>query len=229
MSHRWTAPLLPLLLCAVAAMGTAAAVTGVGVGFGIGDPIPPHPRLIATPEKVARLQDVIKLDPEAAYHVGELAAQGTAMLSEPPVVQPPPGPSGILTTVRAVVGRVMTLGLLHMLRWNDSNDDNTTHTEDSNNANATAWSTRAILELHAFANFTTWNPPHFLDTAEGTFAMAVGLDWLDDALSDVDRAYFQDTLVRLGLNEGAKAFNNTGVCHWWTTSPSNWNQVQLAS
>eukprot|EP00750_Incisomonas_marina_P000662 INCI10453.2.p1 GENE.INCI10453.2~~INCI10453.2.p1 ORF type:complete len:243 (-),score=37.76 INCI10453.2:25-753(-) len=169
---------------------------------------PPHPRLIATPGKIKSLLEVLESDAEAAHQFQKLLVQGTELLTEPPVVQPPPGPSGILTTVRAVVGRVMTLGLLHLLFRANSSDENGsglgsglpttwTTTATSSSTTTTQWATRGIQEMHAFANFTSWNPPHFLDTAEGTFAMAVGLDWFDDSLQDDERTAFQDVLALL--------------------------------
>lgn len=196
---------------------------------------PPHPRLIVTPDKIKSLLAVLESDAEAAHQFQKLLVQGSEMLTEPPVVQPPPGPSGILTTVRAVVGRVMTLGLLHLLRANSSGygygyglDSHLPSAATTTTTTTTQWAKRGIQEMHAFANFTSWNPPHFLDTAEGTFAMAVGLDWFDDALQDDERAEFQDVLAHYGLEEGDKAFNGTSQYKWWASSPSNWNQVEHA-
>ena len=46
---------------------------------------------------------------------------------------------------------------------------------------------RAKRELLAAAAFENWNPSHFLDTAEMTFGVALGYDWLYDTLDDATR------------------------------------------
>jgi len=43
---------------------------------------------------------------------------------------------------------------------------------------------RAEQEMPAIADFSDWNPSHFLDVVEMTTAMAIGYDWLYNDLSD---------------------------------------------
>ena len=64
---------------------------------------------------------------------------------------------------RGVLDRTYTLGLLWRLDGNAS------------------WARRAVREmLHVTSDSscTSWNPSHFLDTAEMMHAVAVGYDWL---------------------------------------------------
>ena len=46
---------------------------------------------------------------------------------------------------------------------------------------------RAEKEMLAAANFTDWNPKHFLDVGEMPTALAIGYDWLYDWLSPESR------------------------------------------
>jgi hypothetical protein len=239
MTTRFSVALLFAAAAASLAGAPAAAHWGGAVG-GAGrvaqnvatlpSPLPPHPRLIATPAKIAALASTLSSDPEAAYHFQQLVELGQSILTQAPVTQPAPGPSGILTTCRTVVHRVLTLGLLHLLRASNntlpavaasaatvapSAASAAPAATDSpgggggGSSNVTIWSDRAVVEMAAFANFTTWNPPHFLDVAEGSFAVAIGLDWLDDALTPAQRQAFEDVLAAYGLDQGAAVFNGT--------------------
>jgi hypothetical protein len=70
------------------------------------------------------------------------------------------------------------------------------------------------------AAFTDWNPSHFLDVAEMTFAMAVGYDWLFDALDANNRQVIRAALVDKGV---ALPFNSRH--NGWVKARNNWGQV----
>ena len=79
---------------------------------------------------------------------------------------------------------------------------------------------RAEKELLTVAAFGDWNPPHFLDTAEMTAAVALGYDWLFDALPVATRTTLRQAILEKGLKPGLLTHNNS-----WKTATMNWNQV----
>ncbi|MFT3829297.1 MAG: heparinase II/III family protein [Opitutaceae bacterium] len=86
----------------------------------------------------------------------------------------------------------------------------------------TIFAARAEQELLAAAAFSDWNPDHFLDVAEMATALALGYDWLFDALRPAARAALRQALVEKALRPGlAAAAKPTG----WPTAENNWNQV----
>ncbi len=86
----------------------------------------------------------------------------------------------------------------------------------------TAFAYRAEQELLAAAAFSDWNPDHFLDVAEMAAALAIGYDWLFDALPAPSRAAIRAALVEKALRPGlAFAATNRG----WPVAENNWNQV----
>ncbi|HEY7199674.1 MAG TPA: heparinase II/III family protein, partial [Candidatus Dormibacteraeota bacterium] len=124
------------------------------------------------------------------------------------ITQPTPervliGPR-LLTVSRTVLDRVTTLALLYRL--------------DSDRR----WAARAREELMAAAAFSDWNPPHFLDVAEMSYAFAIGYDWLYDALSADDRATIRRALVEKGLQPAAQEYASRA---FWTRANHNWNLV----
>jgi len=78
---------------------------------------------------------------------------------------------------------------------------------------------RAKRELLAAAAFENWNPSHFLDTAEMTLGVALGYDWLYDALDAATRKTLCEAIREKGLKQAlAKTY-------FWTKGNNNWSQV----
>ena len=70
----------------------------------------------------------------------------------------------------------------------------------------------------AAAAFTDWNPSHFLDVAEMTAALAIGVDWLHDGLDEPTRATIRRAIVEKGLRPSLTNDH-------WAKGDNNWNQV----
>ena len=79
---------------------------------------------------------------------------------------------------------------------------------------------RAEKEMLHIAEFTDWNPPHFLDVAEMTMAMSIGYDWLFDQLSPQSRATIKEAIIHKGLEPSLDPANSG-----WLKVEHNWNQV----
>lgn len=79
---------------------------------------------------------------------------------------------------------------------------------------------RAESEMLAIADFSDWNPSHFLDVAEMTMGMAIGYDWLYDKLPDGSRARIRNAIVSKGLEP-----SRDSTVNGWLRVSNNWNQV----
>ena len=79
---------------------------------------------------------------------------------------------------------------------------------------------RAEAELLAVSAFSDWNPSHFLDVAEMTMAVAIGYDWLYEALSPESRKIIRDAIINKGLKLSMDPKYNS-----WLKVEHNWNQV----
>ena len=64
----------------------------------------------------------------------------------------------------------------------------------------------------AVARFSDWNPSHFLDTGEMTFALAVGYDWLYDQLGEASRAEIRKAIVEKGVPPLRNVAQGLGHC-----------------
>jgi hypothetical protein len=78
--------------------------------------------------------------------------------------------------------------------------------------------------MRAVANFSNWNPPHFLDTAELSHGMAIGYDWLYHDLSVADRRLVERGILRHGFDAYQTGVNGSKG-NPWSKGDWNWNQV----
>jgi hypothetical protein len=80
---------------------------------------------------------------------------------------------------------------------------------------------RAKLEMRTMAELPNWYPQHFLDTAEGAFGLATGLDWLYEALAPEERGQFATALVEKALKPGLRVAEE----RTWVSGNNNWTAV----
>src|SRR5262245_6372131 len=113
-----------------------------------------HPRLLATSADFARLKDRCEKMDEPREWFTRLQADADKLLSARPLEYRIPDGKRLLAVSRAAKDRVLLLGLVYQL------------TGDRRFAN------RLWQELDMVTHFKDWNPSHFLDTAEMTFAVA---------------------------------------------------------
>ncbi|AWO02230.1 heparinase [Chitinophaga alhagiae] len=79
---------------------------------------------------------------------------------------------------------------------------------------------RAEKELLAVSRFSDWNPSHFLDVAEMTMAVAIGYDWLHNALPAASKNIIREAILKKGIAPSLEP-RNSG----WLRVSNNWNQV----
>lgn len=76
-------------------------------------------------------------------------------------------------------------------------------------------------EILAVINFSDWNPSHYLDVAEMSMAVAIGLDWTKGKLPKSTIESAKKALVEKGIKPSYNKKGNTG----WVNGSNNWNQV----
>ncbi len=163
-----------------------------------------HPRLLVSSNGFVQLKQRLSSDPLLERWHAALRQRAQSIHEQPPSKYEIPDGLRLLATSRRVLDRVYTLALLYRL--------------DGNRADAD----RAWKELEAAADFTDWNPRHFLDTAEMTHAFAIAYDWLYDVWSPEQRQKLRQAMVEKGLNPGLKVYRAN---NWWARARHNWNQV----
>ena len=166
-----------------------------------------HPRLLASAQDFARLKEQLAANSQLREWHQKLQERAQRLLTEPPSRYEIPDGLRLLSTSRRVMDRTYTLALLYRLDGNRS------------------YAERAWQELQAAAQFTNWNPRHFLDTAEMTHAFAIGYDWLYDFWTPEQRTTLRAAMVEKGLSPALSTYRGTKPYGSWPKAHHNWNQV----
>jgi len=161
-----------------------------------------HPRLILKDEDLSILKQQYENDQVLQKCVTDVLAEADAYCEEPTLEYRKIGPR-LLHISRRCLDRVYALCLAY--RWTGNEK----------------YAKKAVENLLVVCEFPDWNPSHFLDTAEMSHAVGIGYDWLFDYLGERQREKIRTALIKLGLEPGLQAYENS----WWAKSEHNWNQV----
>ncbi len=161
----------------------------------------PRPRLLMHPADITLLRERVAEDAAFAEVARSVLANADAMLKTEPIERIQTG-RRLLSQSRRAVRRLLTLGMAWHL------------TEKQ------VYADRAAEEMRAIAAFSDWNPSHFLDVAEMTFAMAIGYDWIYAALDQSTRETVRNAILELGVRVPLETRH-----HGWTRARNNWGQV----
>lgn len=162
-----------------------------------------HPRLVLKPSIEKDLRNKVKNDPvvKNMYAAIKLNAEN---IYEQPLLERKQIGRRLLSVSREMLYRMNMLGMVYRMEKKQ---------ETLNRIND---------ELIAVCNFSDWNPSHFLDVAEMSMAVAIGLDWTAGDLpkSTVDLA--EKALIEKGINP---SWPSDGKNPGWAYGNNNWNQV----
>jgi hypothetical protein len=166
-------------------------------------PLRPHPRLIATEERIDEIRKLVRANPTAKEYYSDLRDQGRRILSQPPVKYE-------LTSRRPLDKTQTCLSRIYVLAFLWRLDQKPEHLR------------RALAELHVAAALPDWHPPYFLNVAEMTHALAIGYDWLFEGLAKPDRELLAKAIIGKGLDPGLAAYASNAP---WMLPQSDWNHV----
>jgi hypothetical protein len=163
-----------------------------------------HPRLIINDQTIPRIKTLITQDTVAAAIYRRIKRQANQYLEQPPSIYEIPDGRRLLGVSRRVKERVRTLSLIYLLDGGQQYVD------------------RVWAEIESAAAFKDWNPSHFLDTAEMTYAFATAYDWLYEQWTEEQRQIMREAIVEKGLKPGLEIYRKG---NWWVRNHNNWNQV----
>jgi hypothetical protein len=160
-----------------------------------------HPRLLASEQDFVALRAALEQDPVRKQLAEAVVRNADQLQGVAPVERTLQG-RRLLGQSRRCVKRVLTLAMAYQL------------TGDPRHA------ARCREEMLAAARFSDWNPSHFLDVAEMTFALAIGYDWLYPQLDAASRDEIRAAIVSKGVSLPFET-RHTG----WINARNNWGQV----
>jgi hypothetical protein len=160
-----------------------------------------HPRILATEADFDRLRTSLDADPLRKALAEAIIKEADLLEGVSPIKRVLQG-KRLLDKSRTCVKRTTVLSLAYQL------------------TGEVKYATRCQEEMLAAARFSDWNPSHFLDVGEMTFALAIGYDWCFDALDDSAKAEIRAAILEKGVKLPFET-NHKG----WVRSSNNWGQV----
>lgn len=160
-----------------------------------------HPRVLADGTTFAAVKQRLVADAALRNLAEALLRQADALIEAPPVRYEKEG-RRLLGKSRQALKRTLLLAFAYRLTDEPRYRD------------------RARLEMMTVCGFPDWNPSHFLDVGEMTLALAIGYDWLWDALDDECRQTVRDAIVKKGV-----CLPETTRHNGWVRASNNWGQV----
>ncbi|MGE4490604.1 MAG: heparinase II/III family protein [Kiritimatiellales bacterium] len=166
------------------------------------DAVRGHPRIYLSASVQDRIKDNIKRNPDVKKAAGIILDYADQLLDAGPVEYKKAG-KRMLKPARETLERVKYFGLAYYLSDQDK------------------YAQAAIGTMLDAAKIPSWNPKHFLDTAELSFALGLGYDWFYHQMTDEQRETVLDAIVSKGIKPSMGKKKSPS----WATSESNWNQV----
>lgn len=161
------------------------------------------PKLILTPEIEKQLKQKLKSDPLVKNFYLYLKKESAAILAKPLLKRELEG-FRLLAVSREMVER---MGILSMVYRLDREPKIIKRIDD---------------EIKIVCAFQDWNPQHFLDIAEMSFAVALAVDWAGDALPTSTVNLAKKSLIEKGIKP---SYNEGGERMFWISGTNNWNSV----
>ncbi|WP_073098193.1 heparinase II/III domain-containing protein [Cyclobacterium lianum] len=158
------------------------------------------PKLALTPAWERNLKRKIKDDPMVANYYEAVKANAEKVLEEPELTRNMVG-RRLLGTSRDMLHRMNVLAISYRIDKDQRMLD------------------KINKELLAVANFSDWNPSHFLDVAEMATAVALAIDWVGKDLPKATVDLVKTALIEKGITPSWEG--NRG----WIDGTNNWNQV----
>ena len=191
-------------LCLIAHMCSAQSDTDPLLHLKTG-----HPKLLLTNEALAYDLEAAKTDPLRAALNQRIIEVATKVVGAAPIKHRLIGPR-LLDQCRLSIERIMTCSMAYRL------------TKDVRFLN------QAKSDLMTVCHFDDWNPSHFLDIAEMSFAVSIGYDWLYSELTPEERGIIKEALLKKSLVFAPLAYAPKGKPDkrvWFVKADHNWNQV----
>ena len=160
----------------------------------------PAPRLLLTDEALADVKKKIDADPRWKAYCDALKRRADKTLKEPPVERKLEG-KRLLGVSREALRRIFDWAFMYRFDGDPK------------------YAARVEQEAVAIAEFSDWNPSHFLDVAEMTTALAFAYDSCGSAFSEENREKVREAIRVKGVEEALK------IRGWWKKNNANWNQV----
>ena len=162
-----------------------------------------HPRLGLTPQLIKKLRYEVEND-EVVANVFEAFKLNANKILQQPLLERKLEGRRLLSVSRDMLYRMSILAMIYAIEQDDEILQ------------------RINDEIIQVCNFRDWNPTHFLDVAEMSLAVAIGIDWTGEDLPVSTTRLAKDALMEKGIRP---SYQDIPGSVSWIKASNNWNQV----
>lgn len=167
-----------------------------------------HPRILATANDFERIKSYYKTDARMKQWVDNVIKDADKYLGTSPQNRFfDTGTAQTLSYVHIVLDRLTSLSFA----WRVTGDEK--------------YAKRAYEEMEKVCSYPDWNPQHFLDIGEMTYAMSIAYDWCYDYLNEAQRKIVSDAILYNGLEAGREQYQGRAQGTNFVFQAMNWNSV----
>ena len=166
-----------------------------------------HPRLIATEEDFTRLKGEVQSDELKSKWYKSVIATADSIL-EQDVLEYVINDGRLLDVANSALSRLEYLGFAYQMTGD------------------TKYAERGIAEMEALCAFPDWHPDHYLDTGTLASAVAIGFDWLYDAMTEEQRDLIAEKAQEYALDTAKMAYYSSATFNdFWADTETNWGII----
>ncbi len=169
-----------------------------------------HPRIQATAEDFARIRQIYddKSDPDIYNWAQQVIYTADATMDKEPVFYELRDGERLLGVSREVLSKMYAYGMAYQITLDQK------------------YAERGFKELQAVCEFPDWHPSHALDTGEMAAAVAIGYDWLYNALTPEQRRVVEQGIYNNAFYDAMIMYQTgSGYMSSLCYGTQNWNNV----
>ncbi|MBR4308231.1 MAG: hypothetical protein IKT58_01415 [Oscillospiraceae bacterium] len=156
-----------------------------------------HPRIFANESDFARIRKQAQTDPYMKLLYARIYNFCVELLSEPLLEYEIPDGKRLLSVCNNATKRITWLAMAYQISGEQR------------------FAKRAVEEMINVCSFKDWNPSHYLDTAQMSFGVGLGYDWLYNYMTASQRTTIMNGIYNHGVSTQQTSRSCMTVTHNW--------------
>ena len=156
-----------------------------------------HPRIFANKDDFARIRKLVETDPYMRALYTRVYNYSVEMLEEPLLTYEIPDGKRLLSVCNNATNRITWLAMAYQI------------------SGEARFADRAVAEMLNVCSFKDWNPSHYLDTAQMSFGVGLGYDWLYHYMTASQRKTVMNAIYKYGVSTAPDHTGSLTVTHNW--------------
>ncbi len=156
-----------------------------------------HPRIFANKDDFDRIRKQVETDPYMKTLYTRIYNYSVELLTEPVLKYEIPDGKRLLSVCNEATNRITWLAMAYQI------------------SGESRFADRAVEEMLNVCSFKDWNPSHYLDTAQMSFGVGLGYDWLYHYMTESQRKTVMNGIYNHGVSTASSHKSSLTGTHNW--------------